>query len=606
MTTDRFSSPPLIDLQRLVVAVRRHRRLWLAFALLGLVVGGAVAVLLPAPPTAVTKVIVIHPDDSPTDSGTLMRTDVAVLQTAKIASAALKKAGSTESTEDFLKDYAGLGLTNNVMQVTVKAKSQTDALAKAQALADVFIADHVQRNQAAATAQAKALLDQRTQAQQQLTQVDSQAAAEADKGSRANAGTLEQLYSQRADLVSKIADLQNQAQQAGIGTPQVAAGTQIVDAPAIVKVSFLKTVATNGAIGLALGLALGLGLAMVTALVRDRPVLRRELSAHLGASVIAQLRSKPRGPARLWARSRPVIDRKRVAVTLVRAARSERGPLSLLELGAPGVAAGLALDIAKELAEDGPVVVVDDLPHRDAAKQPAMGDVTVVEAGDPAAKRATHLIGVGTVAPGTAWTDLAYLGRETVLVVRSGYANTLWLHTVARQLADCGIPVLGVVLVDPDPKDHTDGTLWDGLHTALRGRASVVAAKQAAQPAAQPALQPAARIADEKPAGATNDKVPERPQKFVAQEPEKPIDWPVEQDNEKTIESSVVRPVNAVEPKRNHHEAPTRRLSPVPRKPEDRTPTPEPRKPDQRRPDQSADSELPTRNFAPVQSGPES
>jgi hypothetical protein len=26
------------------------------------------------------------------------------------------------------------------------------------------------------------------------------------------------------------------------------------------------------------------------------------------------------------------------------------------------------------------------------------------------------------------------------------------------------------VLIDPDPRDRTDGTLWDGLHTALRGR----------------------------------------------------------------------------------------------------------------------------------------
>ena len=26
------------------------------------------------------------------------------------------------------------------------------------------------------------------------------------------------------------------------------------------------------------------------------------------------------------------------------------------------------------------------------------------------------------------------------------------------------------MLVDPDPRDRSDGTLWDGLHTALRGR----------------------------------------------------------------------------------------------------------------------------------------
>ncbi|MEU4669121.1 Wzz/FepE/Etk N-terminal domain-containing protein [Amycolatopsis sp. NPDC023774] len=597
MTGSQSSSPPLIDFQRLVVAVRRHRRLWITFALLGLVIGGAVAVLLPAPPTAITKIIVVHPDDSPTDSGTLMRTDVAVLETAKIASAALKKVHSTEATEDFLKDYTGLGLTNNVMQVTVTAKTKEDALAKAQALADVFIADHVQRNQAAATAQAKALLDQRTQAQQQLAQIDSQAATEADKGSRANAGTLEQLYTQRADLVSKIADLQNQAQQAGIGTPQVAAGTQIVDAPAIQKVSLLKTAATNGAIGFALGLALGLALAMVTALVRDRPVLRREVSEHLGASVIAQLPSKLRGPKRLWAKSKPVVERKRVAVTLVRAARAERGPLSLLELGAPGVAAGLALDMAAELAEDGPVVVIDDLPGHDAKRLTVAGDVKVVEVGDPSSKRAVYRLGVGTVAPGTAWTDLAYLGTETVLVVRSGYANTLWLHTVARQLADCGIPILGVVLVDPDPKDQTDGTLWDGLHTALRGRASVVAAKQVERPnAALGALNaPNAAL------GAGGEKPAEPLRKFVEQEPEKPIDWPVEHDvNDTTIEAPVVEPAKPATPveTNGHLDAPTRRLSPVPRNPEERAP--------EQRKSEPGNSEMPTKNFAPVQSGPES
>ncbi|WP_329070900.1 Wzz/FepE/Etk N-terminal domain-containing protein [Amycolatopsis sp. NBC_01480] len=551
MTSPQSSSPPLVDLHRLGVALRRRRRLWLGFALAGLVIGGTSAVVLPAAPTAVTKVLVVHPDDSPTDSGTLMRTDVAVLQTGKIASAALKKLGSTEAPADFLKEYTGLGMTNNIMQVSVKAKTNADAVAKAQALADVFIADHVQRNQAAATAQAKALLDQRAQAQQQLADVDAQVAAETDKGSKANAGTLEQLYTQRADLVSKVADLQNQAQQAGIGTPQVAAGTQIVDAPVVLPASLLKTGATDGAIGLALGLALGLGFAAVTALVRDRPVLRREIAEHLGASVIAQLRSKLPGPSRLWSRGSAVVERKRVAVTLARAIRSERGPLAVLELGAPGVAAELALNLAKELAEDGPVVVVDDLPHRDVGKLPVEGDVRVAGAGDAAIDAASRRIGVGTVTPGTAWTDLEYLGTEAVLVVRAGHANTLWLHTVARQLADCRIPIAGVVLVDPDPKDHTDGTLWDGLHTALRGRASAVAAKQVE---GEPAVH------------ATAERVPVKhipaeagPRKFVEQEPERPIDWPVELPDEQTV----VAPPVVVPRGTDSFDAPTRRFHPI-------------------------------------------
>ncbi|MGC7096165.1 Wzz/FepE/Etk N-terminal domain-containing protein [Amycolatopsis lurida] len=430
---------PLIDLQRLVVAVRRRRRFWLATALLGLIAGGLVAVLLPSPPTAVTKILVIHPDDSPTDSGTLMRTDVAVLETTKIAAEALEKLGSTQAPEEFLKDYEGLGLTNNVLQLTVKGGTGDEAIARAQAIADAFITEYVARNQEAAAAEQKALLDQRDKAREELTPIEADIVAEEAKRGGANPAQLERLYSRRAELTSKISDYDGRAQEAGIGTPKVAAGTGIVDAPRILPQSLLKTIATNTGIGFALGLFGGLALAAITSVVRDRPVLRREISEHLGASVLAQLPKPPR----LWFRARAVRRRQRVAVTLARTVREDGGSVSLLDLGARRTTAALAADMARELAEAGPV--------SDA--------------------RGERRIGVGSVEPGTSWTDLEFLGKETILVVRAGYANTEWLHTVARQLADRRIPIIGVVVVDPDPRDHTDGTLWDGLHTALRGRA---------------------------------------------------------------------------------------------------------------------------------------
>ncbi len=471
MSTDSSPAAPLVDLQRLVVAIRRKRRFWLATALLGLVLGGLVTFLLPAPPTAVAKVIVIHQDDSPTDSGTLMRTDVAVLGTADIAGKALKALNSTESLDDFMKNYAGLGLTNNVMQITVKAKSNDEAVAKAKALADAFIADHVQRSQAAAAAQSKAILDQGKNAQDELNKVNDQITQlEADK--KAKPSDLETLYSRRAALSAQISDFTSRSQQAGIGSPQIAAGTQIIDAPRALPKGLLKTGATNSGIGFALGLALGLALAAVTSISRDRPVLRREISSHLGASVIAQLPSKLRGPARLWAKSKAVTERRRVATTLVRAIKADAATVSLLELGAPKVAAALALDIAEELSADGPAAVVDDLKQGDVRKLAAesKSEIPVLAAGDPDGAPGERRIGVGSVAPGTAWTDLTHLGAETVLVVKAGHAASMWLHTVARQLADSAIPIVGIVLVDPDPRDKTDGTLWDGLHTALRGR----------------------------------------------------------------------------------------------------------------------------------------
>lgn len=475
-TTDTSSTSPaaqpLLDLQRLVVAVRRRRRFWLSFVLVGLLAGAAVAVLVPSPPTAVTKVLVAHQGDQPNDAATLVRTDVAVLETTRIAGAALKSLGSTENPEDFLKDFTGTGLTNNVLQITVQAKTDRDAVTRAKALADAFIADHVQRMQDGANAEAQALLDRRSQAQAELGRVDDAIAAASTRGSRTTPGDLEALYARRAELTSQISDFGRRADDARIGTPQVAAGTQIVDAPRALRRSLARTGATDAGIGLVLGLVVGLAAAAIGTVVRDRPVLRREIAANLGASVIAQLPARQRGPARLWRRSRARAERRRVATTLARAVRGVPGSVSLLELGCARTTAALAMDLAEELALDGRVVIVDDLPGRELGRpgREPESPIRIVAGGERPAGDRERQLGVGSVAPGTAWTDLGHLGAETLLVVRAGHGSTAWLHTVARQLADLHVPVIGVVLVDPDPRDRTDGTLWDGLHTALRGR----------------------------------------------------------------------------------------------------------------------------------------
>jgi hypothetical protein len=146
--------------------------------------------------------------------------------------------------------------------------------------------------------------------------------------------------------------------------------------------------------------------------------------------------------------------------------------VSLLELGCARSTSVIALDLAGALATEGPVVVVDGLPGPQlAGRRPKPGDPTVVRGESATAvSHQKRRLGVGSVAPGTAWTDLQYLGTRTVLVVRAGHGSAAWLHTVARQLADQRIAVIGVVLIDPDPRDRTDGTLWDGPSTALRGQ----------------------------------------------------------------------------------------------------------------------------------------
>ncbi|WP_223772625.1 Wzz/FepE/Etk N-terminal domain-containing protein [Streptomyces sp. 135] len=476
MTTTRTPEPsaaaPLLDLQALVVAVRRRRRLWCCLALLGLLVGAAVAVLRPPPPTAVTKVLVTHKEDQPNDTGTLIRTDVELLGTTRIADKALRALNSPEKPEDFMRDYRGTGLTNNLLRIEVTGDSDADAVARAKALADAFVDDHVRRMRETAKAEAKALLDQRDRMRDELGKVNKAIGDRSPETEPKDAASIETLFARRAELNSRIADFDQRAEEARIGTPRLVAGTQIVDAPRAVRHSLPRTAATNAAIGLLLGLVLGLAVAAVGAVVADRPVLRREIAANLGASVIAELRhtSLPsRGP---WQRRRTRAARERLTTTLARAVRGSTEPVSLLELGCARGTSVIAMDLARALAAKGPVAVVDGLPGPQLAyRRPEPGDPTVVsgERATATAQRELRL-GVGSVAPGTAWTDLPYLGSRTVLVVRAGHAGAAWLHTVARQLADQRIAVLGVVLIDPDPRDRTDGTLWDGTDIALRGR----------------------------------------------------------------------------------------------------------------------------------------
>ncbi|MCQ8193212.1 Wzz/FepE/Etk N-terminal domain-containing protein [Streptomyces rugosispiralis] len=466
-TPERPAAAPLFDLQALVVAVRRRRRLWCAMALLGLLAGAAMAVLLPPPPTAVTKVLVAHQEDQPNDTGTLIRTDVALLGTTRIAGKALQSLNSREKPEDFLRDYRGTGLTNNLLQIDVTGDSEAEAVARAKALADAFVADHVRRMRETAKAESKALLDQRDRVRKELAEVNKAIGGRSPGSAPESSASTESLFARRAELNSRIADFDQRAAEARTGTPRIIAGTQIVDAPRAVPHSLPRTAATNAAIGLVLGLVLGLAVSAVFTVVADRPVLRREIAANLGASVIAEL---PRRSGRLWQRRRIRAARTRLTASLARTVRGSAEPVSLLELGCARGTSVIALDLAGELAADGPVAIIDGLPGPQLARRrPKPGDPTVISGDHAAAAQHERRFGVGSVAPGTVWTDLHYLGTQTVLVVRAGHGSAAWLHTVARQLADQRIPVIGVVLIDPDPRDRTDGTLWDGLHIALRG-----------------------------------------------------------------------------------------------------------------------------------------
>ena len=202
---------------------------------------------MPPPPTAVARCWSCTRQDQPTDGGTLIRTDVALMGTTRIAAspaARVLRASRRTSCED----YQGIGLTNNLLELMRRGTTTPKRVAGAQALAKVFIADHVRRIQAAADAEAKALLDQRDQMQTELDQVNGRSGTSAHPGEAERPRrprNLESLFARRAELTSLITDFDPARRRGRTSAPRLIAGTQIVDAPRAAAALPAQTAATN-------------------------------------------------------------------------------------------------------------------------------------------------------------------------------------------------------------------------------------------------------------------------------------------------------------------------------------------------------------------------
>lgn len=418
----RQPAQPLVELSGLAAGVLWRRRVWGWMAVFGVLAGVLATLAMPPLPTATTKVLIARVDDTATSQPTLMETDLALLRTTPTATSALQRLHLDLAPTDFLKTFEGEAVSSNVLLITAQGPTDHAAVLRARAVADAFITTHVERVRSEARAQAQALLDHRGELERRFAELT-------DQISSASPETVDLLAQRRAGLTSQIVDLGQQVQEALAGVPRVEAGTRIVDPPRALAASFALTAATNLAAGLALGLFGGIALAAVLCVTRDRPVLRRDIAAQLGMSVVISLPSRRRG--RVRTRGRGARTDERGTNTLVRLIRASPGRVSVLELGCSRTAAAFSKAIAEKLGGERP-------------------------------------IDVGSIDPGTSWVELEQLGTHALLIVRAGSASTWWLHTVARRLAEVGITPVGLVLVSPYPWDNTDGALWNGQQFSSR------------------------------------------------------------------------------------------------------------------------------------------
>ena len=122
----------------LLSALRRRLRLWLGFALGGVLLGVALFAVAPPAYQATTRLMITHaPGEDPVAA---MQTDQAMAQSKVVADRARGRLRLPASTTHFMTTYNVDVVTNQVLQITVRARSASAAIRQAQALAFQFIA----------------------------------------------------------------------------------------------------------------------------------------------------------------------------------------------------------------------------------------------------------------------------------------------------------------------------------------------------------------------------------------------------------------------------------------------------------------------------------
>lgn len=426
---------PLFDLDRLSFAVRARSRLIAGGAVLGLVLGIGLSLLLAAPPTAKTQLQIVRADadaaiaeqqqavlakaqqDLPASAPALESTAMAQCAAADVAGRAAL--ALQMDAEKLAKSYRCREVAPEVVAVEATGANEEEALRRAQVLGEAFIEARRASAQDAAAVQSDAYVTRRAAETRELAGVVErtiQSVTVADA-----AGLLES----RKELVTAINSLttsdRNRRTQADVELARV------FDPPRMVGVSRFEQAARAGAIGLVLGAGAAFGAALVAGVVRDRPVRRQDVARALGAPVLLDVRR----PLRLRVRRRQdrSADLSAVGAALGRLVASAPGEVALLHVGAADVATALAERISDESQSPAPCV--------------------------------------GGLAPSPGWPAIAEFGRLAVLVVRAGHCTEPELRSVARDLARAETEVLGIVLVDAHPRDHSEGAAAAEYYEAM-------------------------------------------------------------------------------------------------------------------------------------------
>jgi capsular polysaccharide biosynthesis protein len=494
-----------VSLGYLRAALSRGMRLWLAAALIGLLVGAALYTKYPPAYQASTSVLINDGPDA--DVAVTITTDAALAQSHTVAARVVQQLGLRQSVNSFLAAYTVTTITDQLLVITDNAPTSSGAVQRAAAIAAAFLQFREQYAQAQQQELQTDLSQQVGQAQKNLNSINSQiSTVSARPTSTAQQARLSSLQARKTAATDTLGELQAYSvttlATGRTNTNAIIKGTQVVDAAVLIPHSHLKSAALYVAGGLVVGLAVGMGLVLVMALVSDRLRRRDDIADALGAPVklsVGPMRARRWLPSLPWGARARGQDRERVAAGL-RDALPQRpeglATLAVVAVDNVKVVAPAVVILAVSLVRQGKTVVVADLSDGACLARllrvrspgvhtasfnggdlqvaiPDQGEVVPVgplsrggsAAGAPqlnkalvsACASADVLLTIATPDPAFGADHLATWAADAVAVVTAGHSSGTRIHGVGDMMRLAGMRMVSVILIGADKKDESLG-----------------------------------------------------------------------------------------------------------------------------------------------------
>ncbi|RZT26871.1 subunit length determinant protein [Kribbella sp. VKM Ac-2569] len=492
--TDSYPPDALITLRFLKDAVRRHARLWIAVAVLGLALGTAVPFVMPPASQSSAKLLLTHREGE--NVITAMATDASLVTTRSVAQLAIQKLNLADTPDELLKRYSATALTDRILQIDTKAKTSAEATALADTLASVYLVFRSQQ-----------IAEQAAPLQADLAEAVA-AVKRAEAAVKAAGGDPSDTSAPTTTLTARLGQARETQRtiEQQLLDQQVASArmtsSRVLDEAAPVRVSRRHTQIVATGSGLAVGLLLGLGFVIVRAMISDRLWRRQDVANALGVPIKLSV-GRPRH------RRRPTLRR-------LRAPQPDLGPVVrhlgwnvTAEDGLKPALAVVSIDttkdcalivalLARSFAEHGQRVLVadltdtgdlaatfgikkpgtfetqvtaDDLPvnvHRPESGTGALEGLRLHEETDTDEEKALHAVWAAadivlvhaTLSPALGAEYLRAWSGRAALVATAGRSNATTLHATGEMIRLAGLRIETTVLLRADRTDDSLGQ-WE-------------------------------------------------------------------------------------------------------------------------------------------------